>query len=92
MLKFAFIASGLAILAAPAGAQAPVTEAPPSREVATTDSSDARRIVCKREEVIGSRLGAKKVCLTVQEWEDRAKADRDSTENVQRLSTMRNGT
>jgi hypothetical protein len=41
------------------------------------------KLVCKKEEQIGSRLGAKKVCLTVREWEARAKDGRDQTERVQ---------
>ncbi len=41
------------------------------------------RIVCQKEETIGTRLGAKKVCLTVAEWEARKTDDRDQTEHVQ---------
>ena len=41
------------------------------------------RIVCQKEETIGTRLGAKKVCLTVKEWQDRAAADRTETERIQ---------
>lgn len=44
---------------------------------------DANKIVCEKEETIGTRLGAKKVCLTVAEWQARAKDDRDQTERVQ---------
>ena len=44
---------------------------------------DPNRIVCEKEETIGTRLGAKKVCLTVAEWEARKSADRDQTERVQ---------
>lgn len=32
---------------------------------------DGDRIVCKKQEKIGTRLGARKVCLTVNEWLDR---------------------
>jgi len=44
---------------------------------------DPNRIICKKEEQIGSRLAIKKVCLTVGEWEARAKDDRDRTESLQ---------
>ncbi len=44
---------------------------------------DPDKIVCQKEEKIGSRLGAKKVCLTVREWTARHSEDRDSTERIQ---------
>lgn len=45
--------------------------------------TDADKMVCKKEEKIGTRLGAKKVCLTVREWAARASDDREQTEDVQ---------
>ncbi|MDQ3481896.1 MAG: hypothetical protein M3448_00540 [Pseudomonadota bacterium] len=44
---------------------------------------DPDKIVCQKEEKIGSRLGAKKVCLTAREWTARHSEDRDSTERIQ---------
>jgi hypothetical protein len=44
---------------------------------------DPNKIVCQKEETIGTRLGAKKVCMTVAEWQARQAADRDQTERVQ---------
>lgn len=44
---------------------------------------DPNKIVCEREEKIGTRLGGKKVCLTVAEWNARRGADRDQMERVQ---------
>jgi hypothetical protein len=44
---------------------------------------DVNKIVCQKEETIGTRLGGKKVCLTVAEWQARQQADRDQTERVQ---------
>jgi hypothetical protein len=44
---------------------------------------DANKIVCEQEEKIGTRLGAKKVCLTVAEWRARQLADREQTEGIQ---------
>jgi hypothetical protein len=45
--------------------------------------TDAHKMVCKKEEKIGTRLGAKKVCLTASEWAARAADDREQTEEVQ---------
>jgi hypothetical protein len=83
MLKFACVASVLLIAAAPAAAQDPVTPAQSQPIVVSTDKAEVNRIVCKKQEQIGSRLGAKKVCLTVKEWQDRAAEDRVETERVQ---------
>lgn len=44
---------------------------------------DADKIVCKKWEKLGSRLAAKKVCLTVREWTARANNDRDETGRIQ---------
>ena len=44
---------------------------------------DADKIVCKKVEKLGSRLAAKKVCLTVREWTARANNDRNETERIQ---------
>jgi len=44
---------------------------------------DPNRIVCQKEETIGTRLGAKKICLPIAEWQARQATDRDQTERVQ---------
>jgi hypothetical protein len=44
---------------------------------------DANKIVCQKEETIGTRLGAKKVCLTVADWNARARENRETTERIQ---------
>lgn len=44
---------------------------------------DPNKIVCQKEEKIGTRLGAKKMCLTVSEWQQRAKVHREQTERLQ---------
>jgi hypothetical protein len=84
MFRVLAAASLLSIVAAPAVAQSSSSAVGQPQPVASTDKSDVNKIVCKKEEKLGSRLGGKKVCLTVQEWEDMAKAARDDTEAVQR--------
>lgn len=82
MLKFAYVASVLLVTATPAAAQDPASPAPVPNASASA-KTDVNKIVCKKEEQIGSRLGAKKVCLTVKEWQERADADRTETERIQ---------
>ena len=45
--------------------------------------SNANEIVCEKQEVIGSRLGAKKVCMTRAQWAERRLEDRQDLEKVQ---------
>lgn len=84
MTKFAYVIGALILSTSPAAAQTAPTQAAQAVDISSTDESDVNRIVCKKEEKIGSRLGAKKVCLTVKEWQDRASADREETDRVQR--------
>lgn len=44
---------------------------------------DSNKIVCKKEEQIGTRLGAKKVCMTVADWQRIAQLNREETERAQ---------
>ena len=85
MSKFACVASVLMLMAAPAIAQTPTDS--PTRDDAK--KSDVNRIICQREEAIGSRLGAKKVCLTAKEWKERAQLNREETERVQQQTPTR---
>lgn len=76
MFKVSFVAGALLLTGLPMAANAePKTEA--------TAKSDVHKIVCKKEETIGSRLAAKKVCLTVDEWRRMADENRNATERLQ---------
>lgn len=69
-----------AILAAPAFAQSASSPA----IVVETDKSELDRMVCERQEQIGTRLGARKVCKTVREWLEQRRIQREDVERVQR--------
>ena len=45
--------------------------------------NDDNKIVCQKQEQIGTRLAPKKVCMTVREWRDRELANREETERAQ---------
>lgn len=80
----------LLLAAAPTAALAQTPASQPQPIVVTGDKGpDAQKMVCKTEDTIGSRLGAKKVCLTVQEWKERADFYRDQTESWQRQAPAR---
>lgn len=78
----------LSILTAPALAETP---AGAMADLAADKQSDVNKIVCKREETIGTRLGTKKVCLTVQEWLDRERLSKDATGRLQQGAGIKPG-
>jgi hypothetical protein len=43
-------------------------------------------IVCERIEVIGTRLGSKRVCATRAEWAEKRKLDREAVDQAQRTA------
>lgn len=49
--------------------------------------NDPDRIVCERVEKTGTRLGARTVCLTVLQWEEKRTEHRQTLERVQRMNT-----
>lgn len=74
MLKAIIISAAALAVSVPAAAQ---------EQAAKDRKSDVERIVCKKEETIGSRLAAKKVCMTVSEWRRHADLNREETERAQ---------
>jgi hypothetical protein len=56
----------LSVLFLAAAETAPTTAAP-----AQAEAPKAERKICKREDATESRLGAKRVCLTAEQWRER---------------------
>ena len=85
MFKAYCASMAAALLAGTAGsaaAQAPTTA--PAQAEAAAKPANSNEIVCeKQESTTGSRLGAKRVCMTRGEWADRRMQDRQELERVQ---------
>jgi len=64
VLGVLLLASGPALAADPAPAAAP----PPAAPAKLVDTVDDNKVICKTLTVTGSRLGAKKTCMTKGEW------------------------
>lgn len=76
----------LAGLAATSAAAQPVTTS--SQPAATAKrANDPNRMICEREDEIGSRLGGKKVCKTAAQWDEQRRVQRETVEGVQRQAT-----
>lgn len=91
MLKFVAALSVVA-LSAPLGAaqisfDAPAAPATQANAPTSTLKGDPNRMVCERQDEIGSRLGGKKVCKTALEWDIERRQNRDTIESVQRQAT-----
>jgi hypothetical protein len=80
----ASIVAALATLAVapPAMAQgsAPAVSSPPA---AVAPNLDPNQRICQKQEVTGSRLSTRRVCMTRSEWADRKLQDRQDVEKVQ---------
>ncbi|HWI89256.1 MAG TPA: hypothetical protein VNS11_08470 [Sphingomicrobium sp.] len=90
MLKAILIATAALAVAAPAASQTTpqVQSPPPATPVpAATPKGDPNRIICEREQEIGSRLGGAKVCKTAAQWEEERRANRDALDALQRQNT-----
>ncbi len=75
-------AAGDTTAATPAPAAAP----PPSAAPAHTSRLDPNEVICKREDVSGSRLGGARICHTRQQWADIAAQYREATDRLQQNS------
>lgn len=80
MIKIALAAIGLSMVAAPVAAQ--VTSIESSRP--SVKSKDPNRMVCEREDTTGTRLGARKTCLTAAQWQEKRREHREELERAQK--------
>jgi hypothetical protein len=88
LISASFAAALLAGTAAPALADTP-TAAPSAAPAVRTSTADPNEVVCEKQEVIGSRLGRKKVCHTRAEWADLKLQDRQELERAQTRRGMK---
>lgn len=68
-------------LAAPAASQ---DNGPAKKKV-----RDPNQMVCEKQEVLGSRLAVKRVCMTRAEWAEKRRDDRDLVQKSQLGSCVR---
>jgi hypothetical protein len=77
-MKSLIFTATLTLACSSAGAQVSyVSNNPPQMK------GDPKKVVCEREETIGTRLGARSVCLTVEQWNEKHREQREFTENIQ---------
>jgi hypothetical protein len=74
-----------AVAAGPAAAQ--VTSMVSANPAPKGSNKDLNKIVCEVSQTTGTRLGARKVCKTVLEWQQMRSEHRVNLEGVQRQAT-----
>lgn len=85
----------LAMLSLPLSAAAvaadPAAPAPAEASKPKPKKGDPNEVVCEKQEVLGSRLATRKVCMTRAEWADVRRQDRQAVERVQTLRGSASG-
>ena len=61
-------------------APAPEKAAPKKQD---KNAVDLDKIVCEKQETTGTRLGARKICLTVAQWNEFRSDERDQLQHLQ---------
>lgn len=87
MTKSLFLLAAVVMAAAAAAQTAQSPQAVPV--MLPPDKSDVNKIVCERQEEIGSRLKGKKVCMTVEQWQEYRAENREKTERLQQSAQSR---
>lgn len=93
-MRFFVIAASLAVLAAPA-VQANASMAQSSSQVRASDSAQdetvgtvtGEKVICRRDKEIGSRVKARKVCMTEAQWAVKTAEERAYLEQRQAQRT-----
>lgn len=87
MIRIAMAAIGLSLVSAPAlGQVSSIETARPSLK-----TKDPNRMVCEREDTTGTRLGARKICLTSAQWQEKRREHREALERAQKNVGILNG-
>lgn len=87
MLKGLSVLVLTSLVATPAAAQITFEDQPAAAQPANAKLKEPNKIICERQEEIGSRLGGKKVCKTAAEWQEERTQQRRTVEDVQRQAT-----
>ncbi|UVO50448.1 hypothetical protein M0208_07930 [Sphingomonas sp. SUN019] len=72
-MKKIVLLCALAVVASPVAA----------KERDKSKTSDPNRMICRTEQVIGSRLQSKRTCLTAMQWDQMEREQRETVDRVQ---------
>lgn len=87
--SLAFASPAFAFTDPPAnGAEA---TAPAENVAQVKPAKDPNRMICRREKEIGSRLNAKKTCMTAREWEEQRQTQAVEVDKIQKARPLNGG-
>jgi hypothetical protein len=81
MLKLVTLAVAAAFCSTPLIAQVTIIE--DARPAGKTQGPD--KLTCERVETTGTRLGARRVCMTAEQWAAKRREQREDVERAQRI-------
>jgi hypothetical protein len=87
MVRTSIFLALAALVATPATAQITFGDSAQPAQSTNAKGKDPNKIICERQEEMGSRLGGKKVCKTAAEWQEERAAQRRVLEDTQRQAT-----
>jgi hypothetical protein len=73
----------ISVATTPAAAQ--ITFQEPATPAQAKAGNPTDKIICERQDEIGSRLAAKKVCKTAAQWQEERRTERNDLEKVQQV-------
>ena len=88
-----FLAGTLAIAdeqPAPPASQPTSNEPTPQPAAAPENPNDPDKVICKREQMTGTRVATQKICMTRREWEQRESDEEADTRHSQRAQDLKN--
>ena len=53
-------------------------------------NKDTNQVICEKQEVLGSRLAVRRVCMTRAQWAEQRRAERDLVQNSQLNARQKN--
>jgi len=80
---FALAASAAALLASTPAAAETAAAATASAATSQKPADPNNEAVCEKQEITGSRLGTRRICLTRAKWAERRLQDRQEIEKAQ---------
>lgn len=86
MLKRLSLAAAALVISMPAAAQITFENAPQAPAAKPTDAK-ANRLICEKQETIGTRLGGTKVCMSWNDWQELKFRHREQFEKIEQQAT-----
>lgn len=72
----------------PAGESSTLSRASEGAQETTIGTATGEKVVCRRDKEIGSRVKARKVCMTPAQWAEKVAAERQFVEQRQAQRTI----